>query len=391
MESGRGRSNNNKKKNRKSNNRNKGRKCEPRNQGKCPPRRKTAAVPQRSEPLSGPLPCGSWETLTPGIFFTIQSKNYPSAYPKNHNCAHFFDVSRECQKPQIRCDNFDVRKTSKQKTCIGRVDKLSIRTNNRDLKRFCGSKPINYIHTRAGTIYFDAFFATNRRFQASGYSCQIYCGGVPPPSPPISEGNCGVPNTGVKANKIVGGAPTLPNEFPWQVALTTLNGSAPFCGGSLISDKTVLTSASCTFSRSVSDISVIVGEHDTSTDEDEQELIEVEQKIIHPEYNQNTFDNDFALLTLAEPVNWSREVKPICFPIGEPQQYEGIQATVSGWGTLTANSGQLQNVLHKVDVFTQTNQQCVGDSTVFTSSRITSNMICAADQGRDSCRGDGGG
>ena len=45
----------------------------------------------------------------------------------------------------------------------------------------------------------------------------------------------------------------------------------------------------------------------------------------------------------------------------------------------------------KVDVNTMTNTACTGSDTLYTSDMITSNMICAADTGKDSCQGDSGG
>ena len=62
---------------------------------------------------------------------------------------------------------------------------------------------------------------------------------------------CGVANGN---GKIYGGNETEPNEFPWQAVLkvdwiigtgnTTANVSS-YCGGSLIGDRWILTSASC--------------------------------------------------------------------------------------------------------------------------------------------------
>ena len=50
----------------------------------------------------------------------------------------------------------------------------------------------------------------------------------------------------VPKRRIIGGEEVIGNEFPWQVALVKKGLYKPFCGGSLISDKHVLTAAHCT-------------------------------------------------------------------------------------------------------------------------------------------------
>ena len=51
----------------------------------------------------------------------------------------------------------------------------------------------------------------------------------------------------------------------------------------------------------------------------------------------------------------------------------------------------LSYIFHQVDVNTMTNAQCSTTPNVYNPSQITSNMICAADTGKDSCQGDSGG
>lgn len=61
---------------------------------------------------------------------------------------------------------------------------------------------------------------------------------------------CGLSNgKGVQdapIHRVINGQEALPNEFPWQVALVRAGGHTPICGGSIISDRHVLTAAHCT-------------------------------------------------------------------------------------------------------------------------------------------------
>ena len=97
------------------------------------------------------------------------------------------------------------------------------------------------------------------------------------------------------------------------------------CGGSLITSKTVLTAAHCTYNKATSGISVVVGEHDVDDDSDGQQEVAVLEKIEHPDYNYDDNSADFALLVLSEPVTWRREVQPVCLPGLEAGSYENIE------------------------------------------------------------------
>ena len=131
----------------------------------------------------------------------------------------------------------------------------------------------------------------------------------------IKNSNCQCGKAEEILTRIVGGQPASKNEYPWQVGLVTPSGSRPYCGGSLISSKTVLTAAHCQMSvdrsgnrrikdkainrklnmDSVDDMMdtgcfcysrfvVVLGDHDVTTEDGEQR-INPAKWISHPNYN----------------------------------------------------------------------------------------------------------
>lgn len=218
--------------------------------------------------------------------------------------------------------------------------------------------------------------------------------GVPSPSPPSppppSPSGCGAVRCGVPRsdrNKIVGGQEADKNEYPWQVGLVLNGRVAPFCGGVLLSSKTVLTAAHCYVSPSR--FKVTLGEHNL-LENDGQQLVSVSSFYRHPGYNSQTQDNDFAIIRLSSHVGFSNSIQPICLP-NPGTSYDNRVSTVTGWGTLFAGADWSPAVLNEVNVNTMTNAQCTGSSTDYLPSDITSNMLCAAAPGKDSCQGDSGG
>jgi len=209
---------------------------------------------------------------------------------------------------------------------------------------------------------------------------------APAPSPPTS-GTCQCGQSRQLVSKIVNGDQTKANEFPWQVALVNKGRSSPFCGGTLLSSKTVLTAAHCY--KNPNDIQVVLGEHNTNYQDSKDEVFSVSSFRKHPQYSPTTTDYDFAIITLTKDVTFTDAIEPVCLP-NSGTKVEGVTATVSGWGTLFSG-GYQSTTLNKVDVKTMPNLQCTSSAYAYTRDQVTSNMICATAPGKDSCQGDSGG
>ena len=189
---------------------------------------------------------------------------------------------------------------------------------------------------------------------------------------------------GIKPARIVGGSEVTPYSIPWQVALVRRGSKRPFCGGTLISNRHVLTAAHCTRGS----MDVIVGEHQITWSSDGTRH-SVCRYSDHPRYNSRTTNNDFSILHLQKPVQIGSRANVACLP---PTNFAGNylagkSLTVSGWGALSEGGGS-PTTLHAVRVPGMSNYQCRRSY-----RSITDAMVCAgqARGGVDSCQGDSGG
>ncbi|XP_071528878.1 chymotrypsin-like elastase family member 2A isoform X2 [Panulirus ornatus] len=146
-----------------------------------------------------------------------------------------------------------------------------------------------------------------------------------------TRNTCGRRNT-----RIINGQVTKPNEYPWQVWVVTFwsDGRAASCGGSIISNRWVMTAAHC-LSRSVRirSIRVTVGAHDRLNPGSHGGYnVYAAAYVIHWGYRFPSFD--IALIYLQRPLTFSRSVGPVCLPSSSwvTDDFVDDVITISGWG-----------------------------------------------------------
>jgi len=187
---------------------------------------------------------------------------------------------------------------------------------------------------------------------------------------------------------IVGGTqvdPACPNcKYDFMVSLQSNGwwGSGHFCGGSLVREDWVVTAAHCVLGDSPGNIQVKIGLHNVNgtTGSVTRNVSEI---IIHPNYNSNSLNNDYALLRLSSPIT---NFEPIQLATSDNHDDEPVISTTMGWGA-TQSGGSSSAILLEVDV--PIDNSCGS----YSNSSITNNMVCAGDGngGEDSCQGDSGG
>ena len=183
---------------------------------------------------------------------------------------------------------------------------------------------------------------------------------------------------------------------------------ASTCGGTIISNKTVLTAAHCLTSSSVEQFQrvghffVAVGEHNTFQLDQGQNFEKVCNITIHPkyiDYNGTYSIFDYGILTLCDELNWSNKVSPICLPesSGRGSMYENKKAIVAGWGNRNGSYNSISYVLQEAIQTTMNNEDCKAHSTSHTIvnrvnyTKVNDQMICGLNEQQSICYGDSGG
>jgi secreted trypsin-like serine protease len=203
---------------------------------------------------------------------------------------------------------------------------------------------------------------------------------------------------------IVGGEKTKSGEFPHMAAIGYGNISEIrfACGGSLISEKFVLTAAHCL--RKVDPpILVRLGDQNLKSEDDgtEPQELGVKKFMKHKRYSSQSKYHDIGLIKLEGEVRFTKFVRPAC--LWPDFQIPSQTAVATGWGMLEF-LGSASDELQEVSLTLMQNRDCdpyFAHITKYTDTLkrgIVDGQLCAAAieggrlvGGKDTCQGDSGG
>ncbi|EGR3918357.1 trypsin-like serine protease [Vibrio cholerae] len=192
------------------------------------------------------------------------------------------------------------------------------------------------------------------------------------------------------SSRIIGGEQAPVGAWPYMVALTTRDKSMAWCGGSLLSERYVLTAAHCVDKKDPSTMDVIVGAYDMDNIS-AAERIRVKQIYVHQNYAYASGGNDIAVLEL-ESTPTLNQFTSIAIPVDFDELRENDLLTVIGFGARKEVNGDKSDYptkLHQVDVPFMPIAACRTKGGSYATQG--DNVFCAGVAGKDSCAGDSGG
>lgn len=214
------------------------------------------------------------------------------------------------------------------------------------------------------------------------------------------DSDCGKPTLTTRG-KIVGGTKVEAGHYPWQVSLWNKKAKKHFCGGSLVSERWIVTAAHCVTVSGilVSDIEVRLGKLFTNKAEPSREqIVSPDRIVIHHQYDsaRADYDADIALIHLKSDVIFTDYVRPICLPLRTKDEDSKLLKTgnigvITGWGRKRETGREVLRRMHQVKVPIVDQVLCQAAHKKYP---VTLNMFCAGYYNGtlgDACQGDSGG
>ena len=198
------------------------------------------------------------------------------------------------------------------------------------------------------------------------------------------------------SDKIIHGRNAKTNKYPWMTFLTmSLPNGMAACGGTIINDRFIMTAAHCVNETTESGIRVYLTHRKPGFFAMLFGIgaIGVKKIHVHPDYNNNSFD-DIALLELNNRFVFKDDFGPVCLP-SFTEIDEQSDLTAIGWGALNPlikiTPSQLQETELEYVPFEKCKASLLGQLTKSEFELDDDLLICAGSGKTNICSGDSGG
>ncbi|XP_069792558.1 chymotrypsinogen B-like [Narcine bancroftii] len=170
-----------------------------------------------------------------------------------------------------------------------------------------------------------------------------------------------------------GGTALLGGPWPWQVSLELATENKHFCGGAIISEYWVITAAHCFIPpvpQSLKDIVVVTGMTRQASPEMWVRYFNPHHVILHEAFNEQTGENDIALVRVGERLHFGEHVLPVCFPNNDIFESSWSVCYITGW---MKSGEETMDLLLEAPVTLISFREC--NNTIF-SGKLQPSMMC---------------
>ncbi|KAG5322236.1 CTR1 protein, partial [Pseudoatta argentina] len=169
-------------------------------------------------------------------------------------------------------------------------------------------------------------------------------------------------------------------KYPYQVSLK-FNGEH-MCGGSILNKYNILTAGHCAKRLNQRDLNYLKVHAGTNFLDIPGAVYDVESVSVNSQYNEDSINNDIALIYLKNPITYNRLVQPINL-VTSDNKLEGKPCTLSGWGT-TSVGGRTPNNLQEIELIVYPQEECKT-----AQPKVTDSHICTLTKaGEEACHRD---
>ncbi|XP_077535565.1 chymotrypsin-like protease CTRL-1 [Haemaphysalis longicornis] len=178
-----------------------------------------------------------------------------------------------------------------------------------------------------------------------------------------------------------------PVRWPWNAAIHTSSRFRPeqYCGGALITRQHVLTAAHCIDQMDPDGIRIHLGSWRRSELDNGEIAVPVKEMCIHQNFTGD--HDDIAIIKLAQPVNFTTTIRPVCLPERKEHLPTDSEAYATGWTIRkTKETHRTRKMLQELKMRLMNVHQCVKSFDV----SLYEESLCAPHDYGSLCEGDSG-